>query len=62
MNRYSPVAGAGVALFTPPNTWSTWTASDDVLRGHHNEVPSLLIVEIIITSLNAGTDLMRMYP
>ncbi|KAF8537780.1 hypothetical protein BDD12DRAFT_845221 [Trichophaea hybrida] len=58
LEGYSPVAGAGVALFTPPNTWSTWTVSEDVLRGRHDEVPSLLTVEIVITSLNAGTDLL----
>ncbi|CCX07761.1 Similar to hypothetical protein [Tuber melanosporum Mel28]; acc. no. XP_002837329 [Pyronema omphalodes CBS 100304] len=58
LEGYSPAAGAGVVLFTPPNTWSTWAVSDDVLAGKHPEIPSLLVVECIITSLNAGTDAM----
>jgi hypothetical protein len=61
-HRYSPTAGAGVVLFTPPNTWSTWTVTEDVLKGKHHELPTYLIVELIITSLNAGTDLMSMSP
>ncbi|KAA8896146.1 hypothetical protein FN846DRAFT_966108 [Sphaerosporella brunnea] len=55
---YSPTAGAGVVLFTPPNTWSTWTVNNGVLKGKYNQGPTYLVVELIITSLNAGTDLM----
>jgi hypothetical protein len=57
IHRYSPSAGAGITLFYPPNSWSTY-----VPRGSWeftDGFPSILRAELVITTFNAVTDILR---
>jgi len=55
---YAPAAGAGITTFIPVNTWSTYIPPPRNLRGISPQVSSLLAAELVITSLNAVTDLL----
>lgn len=57
--RFSPNAGAGVTLFLPPNSWSSWIPRRGGGWVVDSGFPSILRAELVITTLNVATDILR---
>lgn len=54
---FSPNAGAGITLFFPLNSWSTYESAEDWVTT--TGFPAILRAEMVITTLNAATDIFR---